>query len=38
MLNGRVGQDAVAEDRSLYKRGKFLPGTHIPIYAPQKIE
>jgi hypothetical protein len=25
-------------DRSLYKQGKFLPGTHIPIYAPQKIE
>ena len=23
-------------DRSLYKQGKFLPGTHIPIYAPQK--
>jgi hypothetical protein len=21
-----------------YKQGKFLPGTHIPIYAPQKIE
>jgi SAM-dependent methyltransferase len=25
-------------DRSLYKQGKFLPGTHIPIYAPQKID
>jgi hypothetical protein len=25
-------------DRSVYKQGKFLPGTHIPIYAPQKIE
>jgi len=24
--------------QSLYKQGKFLPGTHIPIYAPQKIE
>lgn len=24
-------------DRSVYKQGKFLPGTHIPIYAPDKI-
>jgi hypothetical protein len=24
-------------DRSPYKQGKFLPGTHIPIYAPAKI-
>lgn len=24
-------------DRSLYKQGKFLPGTHIPIYAPARI-
>jgi hypothetical protein len=24
-------------DRNPYKQGKFLPGTHIPIYAPQKI-
>jgi hypothetical protein len=24
-------------DRSTYKQGKFLPGTHIPIYAPEKI-
>jgi SAM-dependent methyltransferase len=24
-------------DRSTYKQGKFLPGTHIPIYAPDKI-
>ena len=24
-------------DRSPYKQGKFLPGTHIPIYAPEKI-
>jgi len=25
-------------DRSSYKQGKFLPGTHIPIYSPEKIE
>jgi len=25
-------------DRSTYKQGKFLPGTHIPIYAPEKID
>jgi len=24
-------------DRSDHKQGKFLPGTHIPIYAPEKI-
>jgi hypothetical protein len=24
-------------DRSPYKQGRFLPGTHIPIYAPEKI-
>jgi 2-polyprenyl-3-methyl-5-hydroxy-6-metoxy-1,4-benzoquinol methylase len=24
-------------DRSPYKQGLFLPGTHIPIYAPDKI-
>ena len=24
-------------DRSTYKQGKFLPGTHIPIYSPDKI-
>jgi len=24
-------------DRSPYKQGKFLPGTHIPIYHPDKI-
>lgn len=24
-------------DRSPAKQGKFLPGTHIPVYAPQKI-
>lgn len=25
-------------DRSPYKQGKFLPGTHIPIYPPEKIK
>lgn len=24
-------------DRSLVKQGKFLPGTHIPIYAPDRL-
>jgi SAM-dependent methyltransferase len=24
-------------DRSPHKQGKFLPGTHIPIYAPDKL-
>ena len=24
-------------DRSPYKHGKYLPGTHIPIYPPEKI-
>lgn len=24
-------------DRSTYKQGKFLPGTHIPIFYPEKI-
>jgi hypothetical protein len=25
-------------DRNPYKQGKFLPGTHIPIFAPAKID
>ena len=25
-------------DRSHYKQGKFLPGTRIPIFAPEKIK
>ena len=25
-------------DRNPYKQGKFLPGTHIPIFAPEEIE
>jgi len=24
-------------DRNPYKHGRFLPGTHIPIHAPEKI-
>ena len=24
-------------DRSAVKQGKYLPGTHIPIYAPERI-
>jgi hypothetical protein len=24
-------------DRSPYKQGKYLPGTHIPIYTPEKL-
>ena len=25
-------------DRNPYKQGKFLPGTHVPIYAPEKLD
>jgi hypothetical protein len=25
-------------DRNPYKQGKFLPGTHIPIYPPAKLD
>ena len=25
-------------DRSPHKQGKFLPGTHIPIYSPDRIK
>lgn len=25
-------------DRSPHKQGRYLPGTHIPIYAPEKIQ
>jgi len=25
-------------DRNIYKQGKYLPGTHIPIFAPEKIK
>ena len=35
-----VGRDLLAYtvDRNPYKQGKFLPGTRIPIYAPERIE
>jgi SAM-dependent methyltransferase len=34
-----VGPDVIdyTVDRSPHKQGLFLPGTHIPIYAPEKI-
>jgi 2-polyprenyl-3-methyl-5-hydroxy-6-metoxy-1,4-benzoquinol methylase len=34
-----IGKDMIAYtvDRSPYKQGRFLPGTHIPIYHPDKI-
>ena len=25
-------------DRNPYKQGRFLPGTHIPILAPERID
>jgi hypothetical protein len=25
-------------DRNPYKHGKFLPGTHIPIYQPERLK
>jgi 2-polyprenyl-3-methyl-5-hydroxy-6-metoxy-1,4-benzoquinol methylase len=25
-------------DRNPYKQGRFLPGTHIPIYAPERLD
>ena len=25
-------------DRSPHKQGRFLPGTHIPIHAPERID
>lgn len=25
-------------DRNTFKQGKYLPGVHIPIYAPEKIK
>src|SRR5690606_39597723 len=34
-----IGTDLIAYtvDRSPHKQGKFLPGTHIPIYHPDRI-
>lgn len=35
-----VGRDLLefTVDRSLYKQGRFMPGNHIPIYAPETLE
>ena len=35
----RIGNDFIdyTVDRNPFKQGKFLPGVHIPIYAPEKI-
>jgi SAM-dependent methyltransferase len=34
-----IGKDLIeyTVDRSPYKQGRFLPGTHIPIYSPERI-
>ena len=34
-----IGKDLIeyTVDRSPYKQGRFLPGTHIPIYHPDRI-
>jgi SAM-dependent methyltransferase len=34
-----IGRDLVeyTVDRSPHKQGRFLPGTHIPVYAPEKL-
>jgi hypothetical protein len=34
-----IGKDMIAYtvDRSPYKQGRFLPGSHIPIYHPDRI-
>jgi SAM-dependent methyltransferase len=35
-----IGKDLIeyTVDRSPYKQGRFLPGTHIPIYPPERIQ
>jgi hypothetical protein len=35
-----IGKDMIqyTVDRSPYKQGRFLPGTHIPIFHPDKIK
>jgi SAM-dependent methyltransferase len=33
----RTDQVAFAVDRNPFKQGRFLPGTHIPIFAPEKL-
>ena len=37
LLRHRQGSDRIHSDRSPYKQGRFLPGTHIPIYHPDRI-
>ena len=34
-----IGKDLIeyTVDRSPYKQGRFLPGSHIPIYSPDRI-
>ena len=34
----RTDQVAFAVDRNPFKHGKFLPGTHIPILAPDRLD
>ncbi len=35
----KVGTDLISftVDKNTHKQGKYLPGTHIPIFAPEKI-
>jgi hypothetical protein len=33
----RTDQIAFAVDRNPFKHGKFLPGTHLPILAPERL-
>jgi SAM-dependent methyltransferase len=35
-----IGKDLIeyTVDRSPYKQGRFLPGSHIPIYSPERIQ
>jgi hypothetical protein len=30
-------QSEFAVDRNPFKQGLFMPGTHIPVYAPEKL-
>ena len=34
-----IGQETLdfVVDRSTYKQGRFMPGVHLPIYAPEKL-
>jgi hypothetical protein len=33
----RTDQIAFAVDRNPFKQGRYLPGTHIPIHAPERL-